>query len=265
MTAMKQILALCVMILVPCGARVASAQQAAPAKPKTLDDRSVLMSWTNKPPPAGNVEQIPVASPKPPAPVPVPAAGTNAAPAVPKPARAEQPPPPSPYDDQVEAASKMVRGGQTEEGMKSLLEVLAKEPKHRRARFELGTAYIQLERYREALDLIEPMIVEFPKDYFLKNNLSWLYATAKDPAIRDGAKAVRLAQDALFIAPGDFHVWSTLSEAYYISGDYTKAQRAAEEALRLATQSGMSGRALEEYRRQVTKSEKAAQATSVME
>ena len=140
-----------------------------------------------------------------------------------------------------------------------------RDPVNKQARFGLGTAYIQLQQYKDALAVLEPMVKEFPKDYFLKNNIAWLYATAKDFSIRNGAKAVQFAQDALLIAPGDFHLWSTLSEGYYISGKYDKALRAAEVALKLSFDSPTGADSVEEYRRQVEKNRKAAQAMSVLE
>ncbi len=252
---MKRILMRCLIALAVSGVPCVLAQTP-PPKAKTLDSRSVIMSWTNEAP-AEPSDEMPMAA--------KPAATDSNRAAAPAAAAPNAPPPPSPYDGQVQEATKMIQGGQAEEAIQSLLDVLAHEPKHRQARFQLGTAYIQMDRYRDAVDMLEPMTKEFPDDYYLKNNLSWLYATARDLSIRDGAKAVRLAQDALFIAPGDFHVWSTLSEAYYIAGQYSKAQRAAEEALRLATQSGVKGRGLDEYRQQVTKSQNAAEAGSVME
>jgi predicted Zn-dependent protease len=226
-----------------------------PVRPKAsrLDSRSVLVAWTNDAVKGLSPTQAVKAVAKT---LPQPAEATNT-PTVPS----GDPE----LDRQVQEASKIIRSGKTAEGMKILRQVLAKDPKHRNARFELGTIYIQLGQYAEAVSVFETMVAEYPKDYSLKNNLSWIYATARDPAIRNGAKAIRLAQDALFDAPGDFHVWSTLCEAYYVSGQYDKAMRAAEEALRLATLAGAAGLSLEEYRQQVRKSQKAVEALSVLE
>jgi tetratricopeptide (TPR) repeat protein len=142
---------------------------------------------------------------------------------------------------------------------------LKEEPGSKEARFGLGTVYIHLEQYREALEVLDPMTKEFPEDYFLKNNVAWLYATAKDHSVRNGAKAVALAQDALLDAPRDYHVWSTLSEAYYVLGDYEKAVRAAEEAIRLAADARATEYNMREYRQQVLKCRKAVQAMSLLE
>lgn len=165
----------------------------------------------------------------------------------------------------LDKAYKRIDYGGIQEAVGMFNDVLQRDPVNQRARFGLGTVYIQMQKYKEALAVLEPMVKEFPEDYFLKNNIAWLYATAKDVTVRNGAKAVQYAQDALLIAPGDFHVWSTLSEGYYISGQYDKALRAAEEALKLSLDSPTGAEGSEEYRRQVEKNRKAAQAMSVLE
>ncbi len=147
-------------------------------------------------------------------------------------------------------------------GFRDVLEIA---PRSKEARFGLGTALIQLKRYRDALLLLEQLKDEFPQDYFIRNNMAWLYATASDHTVRDGPRAVALAQEALLIEPNDFHVWSTLSEAHYISGDYEKAFRAAEQALRLARRNRADPQRVREYERQADKCRRAAQALTILE
>jgi len=234
---------LCGALTAVVGVSAAFAQEA--AKKKTLDARSVLVAWTNE-----------VSSPTG-APV-VAGAAAVATNAAPSPQEAEE-------NSKIDDAYALARHGKLGEALDAFHKILQKDPANKRARFGMGTTYIQKEQYKEALAVLEPMVQEFPTDYFLKNNVAWLYATAKDHAIRDGAKAVAFAQDALLIAPRDFHVWSTLSEGYYVWGKYDKALRAAEEALKLAEQLSSPDENLEEYRHQVEKSQKAVQAMSVIE
>jgi tetratricopeptide (TPR) repeat protein len=236
-------------LLVVCGVTTAVCAPAADApRPQklSLDSRSVLVSWTNE-----------VGAPAPVAAV----VATNAV--------AESNTVKSAAQDEIsqllDKAYKRVDYGGVEEAIGIFNDVLKRYPANKRARFGLGTAYIQMQRYKDALAVLEPMAKEFPEDYFLKNNIAWLYATAKDVSIRNGVKAIQYAQDALMIAPGDCHVWSTLSEGYYISGQYDKALRAAEEALRMSLDSPTGAEGAEEYRRQVEKNRKAAQAMSVLE
>jgi tetratricopeptide (TPR) repeat protein len=225
-----------------------SAPAADEPKPRklSLDSRSVLVSWTNE---VG--EQAPVEA----------AVATNAV--------AESNTVNSVAQDEIsqllDKAYKRIDYGGVQDAIGMFNDVLKRDPANKRARFGLGTAYIQMQMYKDALVVLEPMAKEFPEDYFLKNNIAWLYATAKDVSIRNGEKAIEYAQDALLIAPGDFHVWSTLSEGYYISGKYDKALRAAEEALKMSLDSPTGAEGAEEYRRQVEKNRRAAQAMSVLE
>ena len=235
-------------LFVAWGAAAVSATTAEEPKPRkpALDSRSVLVSWTNE-------VGVPAAAE---------AAGvTNAV--------AESNSVKSAAQDDIsllldKAYSRIDYGG-VQDAIGMFNDVLARDPTNKRARFGLGTAYIQMQDYKTALAVLEPMTKEFPEDYFLKNNIAWLYATARDVSIRNGAKAIQYAQDALLIAPGDYHVWSTLSEGYYISWQYDKALRAAEEALKLSLDSPSGAEGAEEYRRQVEKNRKAAQAMSVLE
>jgi tetratricopeptide (TPR) repeat protein len=164
----------------------------------------------------------------------------------------------------IDKAHKRIDSGRVREAIDIFNGILKQDPVNKAARYGLGRAYVEMQRHKEALAVLEPMAEEFPKDYLIKNNIAWLYATVKDPSIRNGAKAIQFAQDALLIAPKDFHVWSTLSEAYYISGKYDKALRASEEALNLCLDSPAEAGSVEEYRRQVDKDRNAVQAMSVL-
>jgi tetratricopeptide (TPR) repeat protein len=112
--------------------------------------------------------------------------------------------------------------------------ILEIDPGNRVTRFTISHVYIMAKRYAEAEALLLELIEEYPDDFTIKNNLAWLYATAEDPSFRKGEEAIRLAQEALAITPNDHHVWSTLAEAYYVTGDYEKAQRAVQHMAKLA-------------------------------
>ena len=142
---------------------------------------------------------------------------------------------------------------------------LAQAPGNRRGRFGLSTALIQSDKYKEALEILEKLLKETPKDYVLMNNIAWVYATARDIKTRNGARAVALAQDALLINPIDCHVWSTLAEAYFISGRYDKALRNAEQALRLSRETNMDAKLIEQYQLQVERSRRAAESSHILE
>ncbi|MFH0954276.1 MAG: tetratricopeptide repeat protein [Verrucomicrobiota bacterium] len=242
---MKKLIMLWMAVAAAAGVPPGSAQETPPsaAKPRKpqLDDRSVLVTWTNEGARRG-------------------AAATNRAVLA-----AASPVADAEMVQWIRHASELAALGKLNEAIEAYKRAVELYPSDKRARFGLGTTYIQLERYRDALAVLEPMAEEFAEDYSLKNNIAWLYATAKDHSVRDGAKAVRMAQEALLLAPNDYHVWSTLSEGYYVAGQYDKALRAAEEALKLARLANAGGGSILEYRRQVDKGRKAVQAMSLVE
>ena len=140
------------------------------------------------------------------------------------------------------------RLGMYEEALTAFLHILEKDQDHHQARNALSTTYIMLERYDDAIQVLESLLLEFPTDYILKNNLAWIYATASDKDIKDGTKAVLLAQDALFMAPDNYQVWGTLAEAYHAAGNMEKAHRAVREALAISVEKKASKQEIENYR-----------------
>ncbi|NCC50736.1 MAG: tetratricopeptide repeat protein [Spartobacteria bacterium] len=155
--------------------------------------------------------------------------------------------------------------GQVRRAMNAFERALMEDPSNRDARFGLSTLYIQVKEYALAERMLLDMEKEFPVDYSVKNNIAWLYATASSPVFRNGEKAISVARSALLIAPRDYHVWSTLSEAYYVNGQYEHAQRAAQEAFWLAHAAKAPLSDMHSYRDQLRKCAKAAQAMSLME
>lgn len=165
----------------------------------------------------------------------------------------------------VDQAYLAVRAMDYEKAIRVFEEAMSLDPKNKRARFGVSSIYIEQGRFGDALAYLEEMVSEYPEDYMIKNNIAWLYATAKDHAIRNSRKAVSYAQSALMDNPDDFHVWSTLAEAYYVGTQYDKAVRAATEAYELAKRQGAGDAAVEEYRKQLEKCTKAARAMSILE
>jgi tetratricopeptide (TPR) repeat protein len=69
------------------------------------------------------------------------------------------------------------------------------------------------------------------------NNLAWLLATCPDASVRDGAKAIELAQQAVKLSGGkDPGFLDTLAAAYAEAGHFFQAVETARKALVLAKQ-----------------------------
>lgn len=144
--------------------------------------------------------------------------------------------------------------------------ILKIDPAHPRARYVLTQIYISAKQYRKAETLLLALLEERPEDFSLLNNLAWMYATAEDPSIRDGQNALKFAHQAMIIAPNDHHVWSTLAEAYYVSGDYEKAHRAVTQMARLATRYGkdITEQSVKDYNEQIRKCKRAMDTAEAM-
>ena len=61
------------------------------------------------------------------------------------------------------------------------------------------------------------------------------------------------------LAPNDHHVWSTLSEAYYVSGEYEKSYRAITHMAQLASRYGtdITEESVNSYNEQIRKCKRA--------
>jgi tetratricopeptide (TPR) repeat protein len=154
-----------------------------------------------------------------------------------------------------------------ESAMSAYERVLEIDPKNKQALYVVSHVYIDAKAYGKAETLLLQLIEENPEDFKLKNNLAWLYATAEDPKYRNGIKAIAIAQEAMVLAPNDHHVWSTLSEAYYISGDYEKAHRAIVHMASLAARYGqdITKEQVDSYNEQIRKCKRAWDTQKMLE
>ena len=138
-------------------------------------------------------------------------------------------------------------------------------PQSRSARFGEATIYLLLKEYRKGVEILEQLAAEYPGEYAIINNIAWVYATAEDFSVRDTAKSIAYAQDALLLSPDNYHIWSTLSEAYFVAGQYEKSVRAAEEAIRQGRLSNATPGEIQGYERQLARGKRAADAMSLVE
>ena len=78
-----------------------------------------------------------------------------------------------------------------------------------------------------------------PKNLRALNNLSWMLASVSDANIRDGKRAVELAERAIaIVGPDDFSILDTLSVAYAEQERFEEAVSAARKSVKLARDQG---------------------------
>ncbi len=66
-----------------------------------------------------------------------------------------------------------------------------------------------------------------------QNNLAWVYATFKDPQLRDGERAVHYAVKATEQEPQNSHFFRTLAAAYARNKEFDNAVEAQQKAIEL--------------------------------
>lgn len=89
--------------------------------------------------------------------------------------------------------------------------------------------------YEEAIRLKpEPGdVVSSKARRWLQTNLAWLLATCSEGAVRDGARAVTLAEEVVGSAPNDAAYLDTLAAAYAEAGRFHDAVNTERQALAL--------------------------------
>jgi tetratricopeptide (TPR) repeat protein len=109
------------------------------------------------------------------------------------------------------------------------------KPGDANAQNNLGNAYLQKGSGAEAIKHYELSLQLDPSNPSAQNNLAWILATWPDAPLRNGVKAVQLAQaaDAL-TGGGNAVILHTLAAALAETGQYSKALETAQRALALA-------------------------------
>ena len=112
-------------------------------------------------------------------------------------------------------------------------------PSNVAARDSLGALLIQDGDVRGAITQWEASLQVDPNDGNARNNLAWIFATYPDDSIRNGRRAVELAQSASMLPGGDTPiVLRTLAAAHAEIGDFSEAIEIAQHAVELAESMG---------------------------
>jgi tetratricopeptide (TPR) repeat protein len=128
--------------------------------------------------------------------------------------------------------------GRVNESFAHLQKALEINPNYMPAHFNLANTLLQMKRVDEAVFHLQKVLTGAPGDAEAQKNMAWVLATWPDARIRDGAKAVELAEHANRTESGNPIIGATLAAAYAETGRFLDAIRTAEAALQLATDSG---------------------------
>jgi tetratricopeptide (TPR) repeat protein len=131
---------------------------------------------------------------------------------------------------------EFVQRGDWEEALVCYRQAMSINPRCADACANLGLVFFQKGEAKEAVNCWQRALEIKPDQANVQNNLAWLLATASDASLRNGAKAIALAERANQLNGGsNAPVLHTLAAAYAETGRFGDATATARRALELAT------------------------------
>jgi tetratricopeptide (TPR) repeat protein len=129
--------------------------------------------------------------------------------------------------------------GRADEAITHYQKALQIKPDYAEAHNDLGLAFLQQGRMDEAMTQYQKAL-EIKPDYpEALSNLAWALATSSQASLRNGGKAVELAQRANQLVGGENPViLRTLAAAYAEVGRFSDAMRSAQKAIELTQAAG---------------------------
>ena len=126
--------------------------------------------------------------------------------------------------------------GRTDEAIADWERTLQIQPNDADAHTGLGNALLRKGSLHEAIAQYEKALGLAPDDPHSRNNIAWVLATASDASIRDGARALGFAQEAVQLSGGrEPRFLRTLAAAYAESGRFSEALAVVQQAVAIAT------------------------------
>src|SRR6266513_3795529 len=113
------------------------------------------------------------------------------------------------------------------------------EPNYADVYTGIGNALLQRGLLKEAISHYEKATEIAPQDPHSRNNVAWVLATSPDASIRDGSRAVKLAQEAVDLSGGKEPLFlRTLAAAYAEDNRFGEAISAAKQGFEIASAQG---------------------------
>ena len=129
----------------------------------------------------------------------------------------------------------LLQKGETDQAIAQWRTTLSINPNDGEAHTALGNALLQKGQLREAIAHYQAALEIEPLSVLPLNNLAWVLSTSDDAEIRNGSRAVELAEHAVQLSrTQNPRFIRTLAAAYAADGRFRDASEAAERALRLA-------------------------------
>jgi tetratricopeptide (TPR) repeat protein len=128
--------------------------------------------------------------------------------------------------------------GRATESVAVLEKGLTLDPHSAPMHLNLANSLLQVGKTKEALAHIETVLADNPMDAEAQKGMAWILSTCPDERLRDGQRAVRLAESASRATEKkEPAVEATLAAAYAEAGRFPEAIETAENALQMASAS----------------------------
>jgi Flp pilus assembly protein TadD len=138
--------------------------------------------------------------------------------------------------------------GRFEEAAELLKRLLASHPDHAVTHSDLAMALAHQGKAEEAMPHYLEALRLKPSQPEILNNLAWLLATHPRAELRDGARAVSLAEKACELTSRtNFWMLSTLAAAYAEAGKFPEAVSTQQKVCSLSKEQGVAGQQLESF------------------
>jgi tetratricopeptide (TPR) repeat protein len=139
-------------------------------------------------------------------------------------------------------ADLLMRRGRVNEAIEHSEEALRIRPGDANAQNNLGLALLQTGETKRAVAHLEKALDVDPGHMNAEVNLAWVLATSPDDSLRNGARAVQLAEDVMNRAghPNAI-VLRALAAAYAEAGRFNDAVTTAQQAIEIAKATGNEG------------------------
>jgi tetratricopeptide (TPR) repeat protein len=136
-------------------------------------------------------------------------------------------------------AKALLQKGDVDNALIHYQKLLELQPDNIEVHNIVGTALVQRGRIREGVEEWQKVLAIQPDNGNAMSNLAWVFATSPDDSLRDGAKAVQLAEQALRISGRRIPIlFRTLAAAYAETGEFSKAIQTAQQGIELANDQG---------------------------
>ena len=140
-------------------------------------------------------------------------------------------------DARLNLGSLLLQRGRTAEAIANLETAKSLQPNDAATHVTLALALMKNGRTGEAVSELNRALQLAPEKVSALNSLAWVLATATDNSVRDGKRAVQLAERATALAGNNnAAILHTLAAAYAEAGRFDEALQTARRAMKLASQ-----------------------------